>query len=100
MKLFLDDVRPCPDGWILARNEREFKEAFNCGQYVKEVSFDNDLGAAEKEGWELINWLRDNIYSGVVLAPKRMYVHSMNPVARQRIQATINDIRSFVQANE
>ena len=93
MKIWLDDIRKPPDStWDWATDEEEFKDCFLMGEFVQEISFDNDLGACEKEGWELARWVLDRVVDGHITAPDRMYCHSMNPVARQRIEATIRDV--------
>ena len=110
MKLWLDDVRPAPEGYIWVKTVDEAiyeliryqKEADFCWQHyilgisdketlerhlkvwcIEEVSCDNDLGEYEVEGYKLLDWLE---------ATGRAYpihIHSANPVARQRMQAII-----------
>lgn len=43
-KLFLDDERPCPDGWVLARDFWSFKRIINDMGIPSEVSLDYYLG--------------------------------------------------------
>ncbi len=42
MKLFVDDFRACPDGWVLARTIGEAVRLLASG-YVDEVSLDYDI---------------------------------------------------------
>ena len=54
MKLWLDDVRPAPQGWTLARTAAEaidlLKVALNIGDEIEEISLDHDLGADPADG--------------------------------------------------
>ncbi len=43
MKLWLDDVRPAPDGWVHAKTTSEACDVMLAGQ-VEEASLDHDLG--------------------------------------------------------
>lgn len=42
IKLFVDDLRPCPEGWTLARTITEAIRIL-ATQYVTEVSLDHDI---------------------------------------------------------
>ena len=42
MKLYVDDLRKCPDGWTLARNNTEAIRLLATG-YVTEISIDHDI---------------------------------------------------------
>lgn len=44
MKLYLDDVRPAPDGWVLARTVEEAMDIINRDGSRYEISLDFDLG--------------------------------------------------------
>ena len=88
MKLWIDDVRPAPDGWEHVTNYDDAVLALQTARYDV-VSFDNDLGAGSKEGYQIADWLEAAVYRGEVLPPKLCLVHSMNPVARERIAITL-----------
>ncbi len=110
MKLWIDDVRPAPEGYIWVKTVDEAiykliqyqKEADLCWEWyilgwrdreslerhlavwnIEEISCDNDLGENEAEGYKLLDWLE---------ATKRNYpihIHTDNPVARERMRAII-----------
>ena len=42
MKLYVDDLRKCPEGWTLARNNTEAIRLLATG-YVEEISIDHDI---------------------------------------------------------
>lgn len=111
MKLWIDDVRPAPDGYIhtysieeaickIMRYEHQIDYAWQqyvigrmninvLKRYIKkftitEISCDNDLGEGNAEGYKLLDWLE---------ATGRNYpinIHSANPVARERMRAIIH----------
>ena len=110
MKIWMDDERPAPDGYIQAydvdsaireiircKKETDYywkeyimgymdRERFERGFSVfniEEVSCDNDLGEGVPEGYKLLEWLEATGYK----VPIR--IHSASPVARARMQAII-----------
>lgn len=108
MKLWLDDIRDPPDtGWTVARNADAAIEAIRCWQVdetqgdFEEASLDHDLGhcsaCTECKGWGspcgcrchlsgnfFVNWMvSEEVY------PKRVRIHSMNPVGAKNMQATL-----------
>ena len=51
MYLWLDDVRPAPDGWTLARTAQEAIDLIDQnGSKIEAVSLDHDLGASPDDG--------------------------------------------------
>jgi vacuolar-type H+-ATPase subunit I/STV1 len=67
MKIFLDDLYETerkswiPEGYVGAKNFAEFKslleDALARGEKIEGLSFDNDLGEGEMDGWEIARWL-------------------------------------------
>lgn len=110
MRIWMDDLRPAPDGYIrtyfvdeaineiirceketdflwkqyiLGYTERELFEKCIKVFTITEISCDNDLGEGNAEGYKLLDWLE---------ATGRNYpirIHSANPVARERMRAII-----------
>lgn len=83
MKLWIDDLRPAPEGWLWAKTPAEALGYLTTGN-ISEVSFDHDLGGdlttrpvimhlAEFGGW-----------------PEICRVHSDNTVGREWIEGMIN----------
>lgn len=110
MKIYMDDVRQTPPGYtrvytvqqavnevvrcnketdfllsqyILGYIERELFDKCMKIFTVEEISCDNDLGDGEPEGYKLLDWLEATGRN----IPIR--IHSANPVARQRMELTI-----------
>lgn len=111
MKLYLDDYRPAPDGWTLAKDIIDAKHLLATGR-VEEASLDHDLGACETclDGKTAEQWIVENNYqsaphcehvgTGYELCvwmadtgwwPQTMpTVHSLNPVGRERMIGVIS----------
>ena len=95
MKVYLDDERPTPSGWIRVYWPDEAIELLKTGQ-VEEISLDHDLGDDDRgTGYDVVLWIEEE----VVLrgfAPPKMNVHSANSSARLKMQAGINAIERRV----
>jgi hypothetical protein len=85
MKVYLDDERPCPDGWILCRWPHEVIELLKTGQ-VEALSLDHDLGPSDATGYDVLVWLEEAVHNGFV-PPRYCYIHTANPAARDRMMA-------------
>lgn len=108
MRIYVDDQRHAPSGWLLVRTIAEAKELFQTGQ-VTEASLDHDMGACAacqaagldmgsmetdettfmfwcthaEDGTKLVDWMIEHD-----VVPPVVYVHSMNPCgSRRMIQA-------------
>ena len=91
MKIFLDDIRAPPPGWVLVQTSHEAIAAL-AGGGVTEISLDHDLGPPEAgTGYDVVLWIEQQVHRGV--SPPKMYIHSANPVGRQRMQAGIDMIQ-------
>lgn len=95
MKLYLDDERPTPDGWVGCRWPEEVIALLRAGG-VEEVSLDHDLGDDERgTGYDVILWI-ERAVALEGFAPPRLRVHSANSAARQRMEAGIAAIGRLV----
>ncbi len=105
MKIFIDDQAYTDrDGWVpknwrRAVNFEEFKnlleEAQKEGETIEAVSFDNDLGEGEKEGWEILQWLSEN-HPEMFRPEVSLEVHSANSEAAVRMRGKIKFWREHV----
>lgn len=101
MKVYLDDVRPTPDGWVRTYTSDETIKLLNECE-VSEVSLDHDLDrrfdkctleylAQHPEidtGMKVVNWLLDNPSK----LPTKWTVHSANTPARERMTQLLSTI--------
>ncbi|WP_082488637.1 cyclic-phosphate processing receiver domain-containing protein [Duganella sp. Leaf61] len=97
MKIFLDDERKTPEGWTRVYWPDEAILLLDAGG-VTEISLDHDLGDDERgTGYDVILWLEE----AVALRnfdPPRIFIHSANSSARQKMQAGIAAIRRLAGA--
>ena len=91
MKVYLDDERQTPCGWVRAYWPSEVIELLKTGQ-VKEVSLDHDLGDdARGTGYDVLLWIEEEVFCGR-MTPPIMRVHSANSAARARMLSAIESI--------
>jgi hypothetical protein len=76
MKLYLDDTRMAPEGYILVRTYKEMVEFLenNKSSNIEEISLDHDLGS-NKSGYDICLWLIENEFW-----PNKINIHSANIV--------------------
>lgn len=98
-KLWLDDVRPKPEDtleyhWLWYKTAEamiaDLKNYINWGgptinTQIIEISLDNDLGEGNMEGYQVLDWLE----SLLIPVDFAIHIHTSNPVARERMRATI-----------
>ena len=111
MKIWLDDIRPAPEGWIHVKTVDEAKSLLERG-IVQAASLDHDLGACNHclQGKSSEQWLEENNYAsmphcdhfgtGYTLVcwmeetghwPKmKPTVHSANPAGKLKMVLAIN----------
>ena len=93
MKLWVDDVRPAPDGYVWYKTVNAAKWAIEycekCGEKIELIDLDHDAGDYAQYGGDyirLVDWLEET---------RRNYpirIHSMNPVG-------VANIRHIIQRN-
>lgn len=77
--VYLDDMRPCPRGFVLARTVRE------CICLLEEcevdvLSLDHDLGWDEPNGFEVVkHMVLHELY------PKEIYLHTSSVIGRMKM---------------
>ena len=99
IKIWLDDIRPAPNGYFHCRSVNEAKlKITHCEMEKTEIELidcDHDLGdyaADGGDGIKLIDWLAER---------KTFYpikLHTQNPVGRENMQREIN--RYWRKAND
>ena len=110
MNLWLDDMRPAPEGWHHVKTVQEAKDALLTGSVVR-ASLDHDLGACPAclngrtpeqwltetnytqmpncehfgNGYQLICWMEEN----GIWPPEGTRVHSANPAGSFKMRQAI-----------
>jgi len=104
MKLWHDDIRPAPEGWVWARTNKEAMAHLETGD-VEEISLDHDLGLhdlteeqieadpellfgrgqAEETGYHLVEWMIEHD-----CVPEHVTIHSWNPSGADMMANRLN----------
>ena len=93
MKVFLDDERETPAGWVRAYWPEEAIELLKIGE-VTEISLDHDLGDDEHgTGYDVVLWIEEAVLTRGFIPPV-IKVHSANPSARQKMELGIANINN------
>lgn len=94
MKIYLDDVRQAPPGWVRTHWPDEVYELLLTGT-VTEVSLDHDLGDdARGTGYDVIAWIEEAMHLRQ-FSPPKIWIHSANSSARLRMQAGVVAIENW-----
>ena len=94
MRLWVDDERTAPDGWVWAKTSDEAMNVIlrwrdsEFGRYredaeVEAVSLDHDLGGDDTTR-SIVLWMCEHDWW-----PERVYVHTANPVGRHWLEGMI-----------
>ncbi len=98
MKVFLDDERDTPAGWVRTYWPEEVIELLKSGD-VTEVSLDHDLGDdAHGTGYSVLLWIEEQVIVNG-MRPPALQVHSANSSARQKMEAAIASIYRHADCN-
>jgi hypothetical protein len=99
IRVFLDDERSTPDGWVRVYWPEE-AIALLVGGGVAEISLDHDLGDDSRgTGYDVVAWIEQAVATGEFRAPK-ISVHSANPPARARMHAGIAAIEKMMASRD
>ena len=109
MKLWIDDVRPAPEGYVWCKSVNEAKDTIaeanakfvqTCENgmpdeslFIELISIDHDAGIYASDGGDyirLLDWL-EWLYDGKGTHTK-FHIHSMNPVG-------VENMRRIIQRN-
>lgn len=95
VKVFLDDERTAPDGWVHVRWPDEAIALLHTGK-VTEMSLYHDLGNDDRgTGYDVVLWIEEAVITRSFALPE-MAVHSANASARLKMEAGIRSIVEHV----
>lgn len=98
MKVFLDDVRDAPPGYERVYWPEEAIAFLTTGR-VELISLDHDLGDdAHGTGYDVLLWIEKEVFLHGFVPPK-MYIHSDNTPARNKMNAAIEAINRQYRKN-
>lgn len=99
MNVWLDDLRPAPEGY------HRMTTAVNCihhlalahqmGWEVNHLSLDHDLGEDDSDnGYRVVLWIEEKVATdSSYVPPNRITVHSDNASARQKMLLGVESIK-------
>lgn len=102
MRVWLDDERPAPPGWVWVFTPEQAIGLLERGD-VTEMALDHDLGLPDtpedRTGYAVLLWLEREVGNGRWDGPlPEISVHSANPAGRRRmlqVIATIHRLRDL-----
>jgi len=79
INVYLDDIRPCPKGFVLARSAEE------CMLLLREskidiLSLDHDLGWSQPTGFDVAKYIVDK-----QKFPREIYLHTSSEIGRSNM---------------
>ena len=98
MKIWLDDVRPAPDGYVWVKTVNKAKQLIsryydwldwdnNSVNCIEIIDMDHDAGEYASQGGDyikLLDWLEEEGYNCPI------HIHSMNPVGIENMKRIID----------
>jgi len=99
MKVYRDDERTTPNGWVRVYWPDEVIKLLKTGE-VTEVSLDRDLGDDDRgTGYDVVLWIEEQVaLHGFV--PPMMSVRSANVSARTKMENGIRAIEATVSKRD
>lgn len=95
MKVYLDDLRNTPQGWVRVYSAQELIELFETsGNEIEEISLDHDLGDGMQTGYDFMKWLESEVYEGRITKVPYMDFHTANPIGRQNMELVLRSIKN------
>lgn len=98
MKVYLDDARPTPPGWVRTYTAPQTIALIETGE-VEELSLDHDLGGDNDPeigtGYDVCCYLEERAYRGLPVPPV-IHVHSANLAGRLRMKAALRKMESYL----
>jgi len=90
MKIWVDDLRPTPTGYIGVKSVNEaircIEKAESAGEIIEVLDLDHDLGDYAKDGGDAIKLL-DYLVERELFYP--IAIHTANPVGRANMQRVL-----------
>ena len=98
-KLWIDDIRVAPEGWLWAKSSKEALAMLNDPKLIiDEISFDHDLGGDDTtipvaEFLEEIAYERQDTFPWV-----KWHIHSANPIGARNLRRILEQMDKYMRA--
>lgn len=93
VNLYLDDVRACPENFVLVNSYDEFVRFIKHHEWPNFISFDHVLGLG-KTGYDCAKFLVEFCLEKQLDLPE-FFVHSQNPVGKMNIESLLKNFEKF-----
>jgi hypothetical protein len=91
MRLYLDDLRPTPDGFTARVYTAQEAIDMLKTNMVEHISFDHDLGEPENgTGYDVAKWIEYQVATNPDFKAPSWEIHSANPVGAKNIRAAMS----------
>lgn len=97
MRLWIDDIRPAPPGWVWAKTSGQALLHLS-ESAIEEISFDHDLGGDDTT-MPVARMIEDGAHRGTISRLK-WSIHSANPVGRANLKASLESAERLWDARE
>ena len=98
MKVYLDDERNTPEGWVRTYTVQETIDLLRNNE-VTHLSLDNDLGSLDsaEEGFRVLDWLEEQVFVYNKKVPEYIAVHSANAARAMYMNRVIERLKRIAQ---
>ena len=95
IKVYLDDERIPPDGWVHVKSPNEVIDLLKTGSVI-EMSLDHDLGGDDTigTGYDVLCWLEEQVICNHFFPPF-ITIHSANPSAKNKMLLALDTINRY-----
>ena len=99
MKIFLDDVRDYPKGWIKTRFPSVVIYLLE-NKNVTELSLDHDLGNDDYNGtgYDVLLWIEEKVFTDINFIPPKINIHTSNYGVRKKMEQAVKKINSLYKS--
>jgi hypothetical protein len=95
IKVYLDDERPTPHGWVRAYWPDEVIGHIKNGN-VSEISLDHDLGDDERgTGYDVLLWIEEQVHTNSKFILPKINIHSANSSAVDKMSRAVASIKKY-----
>jgi hypothetical protein len=99
MRIYMDDARNTPHGWTRTYTVEETITMLE-SRMVTFLSLDNDLGEGQAEGYKVLDWLEEQVYTDMTFPIPEITIHSSNAARVEYMQRALRSIERIRQQQE
>ena len=94
IKVYLDDERLTPKGWIGVKTPSEVIKLLK-SKNVTHLSLDHDLGDDKNigTGYDVLNWIEEQVYTKENFKCPNIIIHTANPSAMRKMTLALKSIK-------